>query len=128
RRLFIVLTRSRCRPGGRHTMKAGSTMQVQNENAAPVVLVERHEAGYAVVTLNRPGSLNALSRELRSMLTDTFDQLEADPGIRAVILTGAGRGFCAGLDLKELAAGKDEGQATLRDPVAAIGRFSGPVI
>lgn len=103
-------------------------MQAQNESTAPVVLVERHEAGYAVVTLNRPASLNALSHELRSMLADTFEELEADAGVRAVILTGNGRGFCAGLDLKELAAGKNEGQERPRDPVAAIGRFSGPVI
>jgi len=107
-------------------------MQAQQESAAqegaPVVLVERHAAGYAVVTLNRPGSMNALSHELRNLLADTFDELEADPDIRAVILTGAGRGFCAGLDLKELAAGKNEAGDKPRDPVSAIGRFSGPVI
>lgn len=99
-----------------------------SQDTAPVVLVEKDSAGYAVVTLNRPKALNALSYELRNKLADTFDALEADPDVRAVILTGSGRGFCAGLDLKELAAGKNEGQARAHDPVQAIGRFSGPVI
>lgn len=101
-------------------------MDASNDNAA-VVLVEKNEAGYAVVTLNRPKALNALSHQLRNELAETFDALEADPQVRVVILTGSGRGFCAGLDLKELAAGKNEGQKP-KDPVIAIGRFSGPVI
>ncbi len=102
-------------------------MQASNDGAAPVVLVEKNEAGYAVVTLNRPKAMNALSHQLREELAQTFDALEADPQVRAVILTGAGRGFCAGLDLKELAAGGNEGKKP-KDPVSAIGRFSGPVI
>ena len=95
----------------------------------PVILVER-TGEYAVVTLNRPQAMNALSRELRSAIAETFDALEADPNVRVAILTGAGRAFCAGLDLKELGAGADTVQGTVstRDPVTSIGRFSGPVI
>jgi enoyl-CoA hydratase len=52
-------------------------------------------------TLNRPDALNALSRELVSELRDFFWNLAEDPQTRAVILRGAGRAFCAGLDLKE---------------------------
>ncbi len=95
----------------------------------PVILVEKSGA-IATVTLNRPGAMNALSRELRNAIAETFEALEADKDIRVAILTGAGKAFCAGLDLKEL--GSDTGgiNATIgdKDPVTSIGQFSGPVI
>ncbi len=95
----------------------------------PVVLVEK-DGGLAVVTLNRPGAMNALSRELRAAIASTFAQLEADPEVQVGILTGAGRAFCAGLDLKELGGGADSVQGTVetQDPVRSIAQFSGPVI
>ncbi len=96
--------------------------------ANDLVLVERDPAGYAVITLNRPDVLNALSRALRAALTDTFTRLLEDPGIRVVILTGAGRGFCAGLDLKELGSTDPAEAAAAANPVAAIEQFPGPVI
>ena len=71
--------------------------------AEPVILVEK-SGELAVVTLNRPQAMNALSRELRAAIAETFDDLEADPKIRVAILTGAGKAFCAGPDLKELGA------------------------
>ena len=72
--------------------------------AEPVLLIER-DAGVVTLTLNRPNAMNALSRELRVALVDAFTTLEFDPDARVVILTGAGRAFCAGLDLKELGRG-----------------------
>ncbi|HEX7775426.1 MAG TPA: enoyl-CoA hydratase [Parvibaculum sp.] len=97
--------------------------------AEPVLLVEK-SGGIATVTLNRPTAMNALSRELRVAIEATFEDLEADPSIQVAILTGAGKAFCAGLDLKELGAGgKTLGGALLdKDPVTSLGRFSGPVI
>ena len=96
-----------------------------------LLTIDKHEAGYAVLTLNRPQAMNALSRQLREQLADAIDALQADPKVRVLILTGAGRAFCAGLDLKELGAG-GPGSAALavqvRDPVHALGRFSGPVV
>lgn len=99
----------------------------------PILLVDRHPSGCAVVTLHRPQALNALSRALMAELADVVDQLESDPSVRVLILTGSGRAFCAGLDLKELGSGQGslgEGESGVaaRDPVAAIERFSGPVI
>lgn len=95
----------------------------------PVILVEK-AGGLAVVTLNRPHAMNALSRELRGAIAETFAALEADASIRVAILTGAGRAFCAGLDLKELGGGADSVQGTVEtaDPVRSIAQFSGPVI
>ena len=87
--------------------------------------------GYAILTLNRPEAMNALSAGLRSELARAVLDMEADLDIRVLILTGAGeRAFTAGLDLKELGSGASSiGEAVdVEDPVTAIGRFSGPVI
>jgi enoyl-CoA hydratase len=59
--------------------------------------------GVATLTLNRPDRLNALNAALRAALADALARADADPAVRAIILTGAGRAFCAGLDLAELA-------------------------
>jgi enoyl-CoA hydratase len=90
-------------------------------------------AGYAVLTLNRPQAMNALSRGLMTALADTVDALAANPAVRVLILTGAGKAFCAGLDLKELGSGSGTlgsgaGGVAERDPVASLSRFAGPVI
>jgi enoyl-CoA hydratase/carnithine racemase len=53
----------------------------------------------ATITLNRPEQLNAFTGTMMRELIDAFDQVDADDGVRAVIVTGAGRGFCAGADL-----------------------------
>ena len=74
-----------------------------------VVLVDKRE-GIATVTLNRPRAMNALCVALRSALTRTFEALAQDDETGVVILTGAGeRAFCAGLDLEELARGRNPG-------------------
>jgi enoyl-CoA hydratase len=78
--------------------------------------------------------MNALSTELRLAISDAFADLRKDPSIGVVILTGAGRAFCAGLDLNELSAGKNmlgemtegrKGDANLAVPLKEFGR---PVI
>ncbi len=68
---------------------------------ADLVLVER-DGGLAVVTLNRPQALNALSAALRSRISEVFTSLGEDDSVEVIILTGAGRAFTVGLDLKEL--------------------------
>ena len=97
----------------------------------PILLVER-EDGVATLTLNRPGAMNALSRELRRAIAAAFREIAADPGIGAVIVTGRGRAFCAGLDLKELGGETDGGApgALLEetDMIAALRACAVPVI
>ena len=65
-----------------------------------LVLTEELEPGIVLVTMNRPERLNALSQGLIAELHATFDRINGDRDVRVVILTGAGRGFCAGDDLK----------------------------
>jgi enoyl-CoA hydratase/carnithine racemase len=55
----------------------------------------------ATITLNRPERLNAISGSMLASFSDAFREADRDRGVRAIILTGAGRGFCSGLDLKE---------------------------
>ena len=69
-------------------------------------LLEDRRDGVAVLTLNRPDRLNALSEEMVRALCEALPRLAADPDIGAIVLTGAGRGFCAGGDVKRMAAGE----------------------
>lgn len=97
-----------------------------------VLSTEIHPAGYAVLTLNRPQAMNALNKALMRALADAIDDLGTNPAVRVLILTGAGKAFCAGLDLKEIGSGQgslggSDGRPS-GDPVAAIGRYPGPVI
>ena len=68
--------------------------------ADPTVLYTT-EGAVAVVTLNRPQALNSFTRQMHRELWAALDKAEADPQIRALVITGAGRGFCAGADLAE---------------------------
>jgi enoyl-CoA hydratase len=65
-----------------------------------LVTVER-DAAVAVVTMNRPDKRNALSLELREVLTGALNSISGDDGIRCLVLTGAGTAFCAGMDTTE---------------------------
>ncbi len=72
----------------------------------------------AVITLNRPRALNALSDDLLAALAGTLDRVAADDGVKAVILRGSGKAFCAGHDLREMQAGRaaeDGGAAYFAD-------------
>ena len=71
------------------------------------ILVDRRE-GYRVVTFNRPQRLNACNEALLAALKAAFSEAEADKSCRALLLTGAGRGFCAGQDLNDRLAKAEE--------------------
>lgn len=98
-------------------------------NSEPVLLVEV-SGGLATLTMNRPQAMNALSSELRVALSKAIDALSADPAVRVMILTGAGRAFSAGLDLKELGSGESQIGGVLDggNVVRALARFQGPII
>src|SRR5215469_2116694 len=68
-----------------------------------VELLETIEDGVALLTLNRPDRLNAFSDDMLRALIEAFTRLGADTDVRAIVLTGAGRGFCAGGDIKGMA-------------------------
>ncbi|MDR2861038.1 MAG: enoyl-CoA hydratase/isomerase family protein [Syntrophobacterales bacterium] len=68
------------------------------------ILLEQKSENYVVVTLNRPGELNALSRSMREELTSCFQQLETMPALKAVVLTGGDFTFSSGGDIKEMTA------------------------
>ncbi|MFA5119946.1 enoyl-CoA hydratase-related protein [Zavarzinia sp.] len=101
------------------------------------LLVERR-GGVAQITLNRPQVLNALNEPMYEELTAAFAAAEADPAVRAVLLTGAGRAFCSGADLARprpipeggtLGDGVAETMHALINPmVARIARLKKPVI
>ena len=65
------------------------------------------QGAVALLTLNRPQALNSFSRQMHTDLWSALDQAEADVSVRALVITGAGRGFCAGADLSEFDFGPD---------------------
>ncbi len=103
----------------------------------PSLLVDVSE-GIATLTMNRPAVLNALDPELSQRLASTLESVRDDDGVAAVVLTGAGRGFCAGGDARAMAAGVAAGAnlgqlvrdvlAFLNAAVMAIRRMDKPVV
>lgn len=94
-----------------------------------VLLVEKAR-GVATLTLNRPEALNALNLALRRAIEQAFRELQKDGETRVVILTGAGRAFSAGIDLKELesAPRMSESGAAEASLVQAMAEFDGPIL
>lgn len=101
-----------------------------------LVLVDKHDS-VALVTLNRPEALNALSAALRNRIAEVFVQLREDPTTEVIVLTGAGRAFTVGLDLKELGgetaatpalADVDVSDAIAATPQPIIGAINGYAI
>ena len=87
-----------------------------------IVLAE--DDGLATLTLNAPGKLNAVSRRMIAELKDAWEALAKDSAVRAVLLTGAGRGFCAGADLSD----PDRENSAAADLGVALEKFFNPVI
>ncbi len=108
-------------------------------SAAPLVRIEVAEPGITLITLSRPERLNALSLPTITALKDAFAAVGRDSGTRVAVLTGAGRGFCAGLDLKDpgaspVSTGLDgvasamRGQAYFGDVVLRLRSMPQPVV
>ena len=83
-------------------------------------LIEQAKDGVAVLTLNRPDRLNAMSRPMLDALLEALPRLAEDPAVGVVVLTGAGRGFCAGGDVKAMAEGTELGGQTMEEKAQAL--------
>jgi 2-(1,2-epoxy-1,2-dihydrophenyl)acetyl-CoA isomerase len=83
-------------------------------------LLESVKDGVAVLTLNRPDRLNAMSGPMLDALLEALPRLTEDPAVGVVVLTGAGRGFCAGGDVKAMAEGREFGGTTLEEKAQAL--------
>jgi enoyl-CoA hydratase/carnithine racemase len=93
-----------------------------------VVETERHGQVF-VVRMNRPERLNALNHEMRTMLSEAWNEFRHDAGLEVAIFTGSGRGFCAGEDMKEsLADGAPGGRRPAKDDPFMEGMLEKPVI
>jgi len=88
------------------------------------LILEKHEDGVATLTLNRPDRLNALNTHLAAALNETLGRIATDKNIHAVVLTGAGRAFCAGGDLAEIWKGRQENNVADLEPLLRAGMQS----
>jgi len=83
-------------------------------------LLEVVKDGVALLTMNRPDRLNALSPSMLESMLEALPRLSADPRVGVVVLAGAGRAFCAGGDVKAMAEGREFGGETLEDKAQAL--------
>jgi 2-(1,2-epoxy-1,2-dihydrophenyl)acetyl-CoA isomerase len=90
----------------------------------PTILYQAAD-GVAMLTLNRPDKLNVFNEAMHAELARVLDRVETDPTIRAVLLTGAGRGFCAGQDLGDRVIGEGDGPPDLG---ATLDRWYNPLV
>jgi 2-(1,2-epoxy-1,2-dihydrophenyl)acetyl-CoA isomerase len=89
--------------------------------AAEAVLLESVQDGVALLVMNRPDKLNALNNELATALNLAFERIGRDLSIRAVVLTGAGRAFCAGGDLGMIGKGREARDPKQLEPILRAG-------
>jgi 2-(1,2-epoxy-1,2-dihydrophenyl)acetyl-CoA isomerase len=92
----------------------------QPAQAGPVLLEGRHD-GIATLVMNRPDRLNALNSELASALDDALGRIAKDDSVRVVVITGAGRAFCAGGDLALIGKGRQTGATQELEPLLRAG-------
>ena len=90
----------------------------------PTILLELAE-GVATITLNRPDKLNAFNEAMHGELATALDRIEADVAVRALLLTGAGRAFCAGQDLGDRVMGEGDAPPDLGD---TLDRLYNPLV
>ena len=83
-------------------------------------LLEQVKAGVAVLTMNRPDRLNALSPAMLDAMHEALVRLATDPNVGVVVLAGAGRGFCSGGDVKAMAEGREAEGDTLEERAQAL--------
>ena len=95
-----------------------------NPSTSDVLLVD-FDDGVATLTMNRAKSMNSLSVELKEALIEATREVSADPAVRAVVLTGSGRGFCVGQDLREHVALLEAGDPA---PLSTVAQHYNPIV
>jgi len=95
--------------------------QTQAAPAAAPVLLETVHNGVALLVMNRPDKLNALNNDLATALNQAFERIGNDDSVRVVVLTGAGRAFCAGGDLGLIGKGREAREASQIEPILRAG-------
>ena len=93
---------------------------LQPAQAGPVLLETKHD-GIASLVMNRPDRLNALNNELTTALNDALGRIAEDESVRVVVITGAGRAFCAGGDLALIGKGRTTGSTQSLEPLLRSG-------
>src|SRR5262249_24582191 len=91
--------RARRDPGGR---VPGGTVSAASQWPQPKSFALEHARGVVTLTLDRPKRLNALTFEVYRELAETFEQLDSHDSVRAIVITGRGRGFCSGGDQADI--------------------------
>jgi 2-(1,2-epoxy-1,2-dihydrophenyl)acetyl-CoA isomerase len=92
----------------------------QAMQAGPVVIEAKHD-GIATLVMNRPDRLNALNNELAVAVNEALTRIAQDDSVRVVVITGAGRAFCAGGDLAALGKGRQTGKTQDLEPILRAG-------
>lgn len=95
-------------------------------------IIVEYQGPVALITLNRPEAYNALNHDLSTAIVRTFDELATNESVHVIVLTGAGKAFCAGVDLKELTTNpgvlKEGGMGTNSPMVRALRNCGKPII
>src|SRR6202140_2755694 len=93
------------------------TSQTQGDS----LILESRQDGIATLTLNRPDKLNAINKDLAIALNESLGHITSDKSIHVVVITGAGRAFCAGGDLGVIAEGRKNNDTTELEPLLRAG-------
>ncbi|MDP2951883.1 MAG: enoyl-CoA hydratase-related protein, partial [Chloroflexota bacterium] len=92
------------------------------------IIWELDKKGVATITLNRPERLNALTVEMSEELWDAFERTKKSPEVRVVVVTGAGRGFCSGADVKDRLLTAAQDQKEKGEPIEPQFNVNGPLL
>jgi 2-(1,2-epoxy-1,2-dihydrophenyl)acetyl-CoA isomerase len=95
-------------------------MSEATPGAAPVLL-ETIQGGIAILVMNRPERMNALNNDLATALNGSLSRIAGDDSVRAVVITGAGRAFCAGGDLGVIGKGREANNSKELEPILRMG-------
>jgi 2-(1,2-epoxy-1,2-dihydrophenyl)acetyl-CoA isomerase len=122
---FVVSRKTIAKPREPPVIECRDEGDSRTMDAQDTVLFEKRDA-IALVTLNRPQALNSFTRQMHEKLWTAFSKIENDRTIRAMVLTGAGRGFCAGADLAEFDFEPGPGLVERADPGPIINECFNP--